>query len=53
MGAKASETWAPDDIGRFGTTEEIAGAVAYLAGSFADYINGTVLRVDGGHVLAV
>ncbi|MFJ4767734.1 SDR family NAD(P)-dependent oxidoreductase [Streptomyces uncialis] len=51
--AKASESWVPNDIGRFGTTEEIAGAVAYLAGSFADYINGTVVRVDGGHVVSV
>ncbi|MFJ4687029.1 SDR family NAD(P)-dependent oxidoreductase [Streptomyces sp. NPDC088789] len=51
--AKASESWAPNDIGRFGTVEEVAGAVAYLAGSLADFINGTVVRVDGGHVVSV
>ncbi|MGY2680700.1 SDR family NAD(P)-dependent oxidoreductase [Pseudomonas tolaasii] len=33
---------------RYGTTSEIAGAVAYLASDVAGYVNGVVLPVDGG-----
>jgi len=35
-------------LGRLGTTEEVADAVAWLAGEGARYINGTVVDVDGG-----
>ena len=38
-------------LGRFGSAEEIAGAVAFLAGPHASYVTGTVLRVDGGLLL--
>ena len=34
--------------GRPGTPDEVAAAVAFLASAEADYINGTVLTVDGG-----
>lgn len=34
--------------GRWGRAEDIAGAVAFLAGPEASYINGHVLVVDGG-----
>ena len=35
-------------LGRYGRTEEIAGAVAYLASPEASYITGTGILVDGG-----
>ena len=38
-------------LGRFGTTEEIAYAVAFFASDEAAYITGQVLAVDGGLVM--
>jgi NAD(P)-dependent dehydrogenase (short-subunit alcohol dehydrogenase family) len=35
-------------IGRFGTPDEIAKAVVFLASDDASYITGTELFVDGG-----
>ncbi|MFD4632454.1 SDR family NAD(P)-dependent oxidoreductase [Streptomyces sp. NPDC058284] len=35
-------------LGRIGTPEDIAAAVAFLAGPDADFITGSVLTVDGG-----
>ncbi|MCI4359021.1 MAG: SDR family oxidoreductase [Thermoplasmata archaeon] len=38
-------------LGRFGTPEEIADAVAFLVGPRSSYITGQVLAVDGGQWL--
>ncbi|MEZ5989614.1 MAG: 3-oxoacyl-[acyl-carrier-protein] reductase [Planctomycetota bacterium] len=35
-------------LGRFGSVEDVAGAVAYLAGPDGAYVTGQVLVVDGG-----
>jgi 2-dehydro-3-deoxy-D-gluconate 5-dehydrogenase len=34
--------------GRWGDPEDLAGAVVYLASPASDYVNGTILTVDGG-----
>jgi 3-oxoacyl-[acyl-carrier protein] reductase len=34
--------------GRFGTPEEVAGMIAFLAGPEASYVNGATIAVDGG-----
>ena len=47
---KAAQELIPNDTGRFGRPDEIAGAVLYLCSSYADYISGSVLRVDGGTI---
>jgi len=49
--ALKAEITARTPLGRFGTTEEIANAVAFLASDEAGYITGQVLAVDGGLVM--
>jgi 3-oxoacyl-[acyl-carrier protein] reductase len=49
--ALQDEITARTPLGRFGTTEEIANAVAFLASDEAGYITGQVLAVDGGLVM--
>jgi 3-oxoacyl-[acyl-carrier protein] reductase len=40
--------YAPNPVGRLGRPDDIAAAAAFLASPLADYITGSVLRVDGG-----
>jgi len=47
---KAVQELIPNDTGRFGDPSEIAAAVAYLCSTYADYISGAVIRVDGGTI---
>ena len=35
-------------IGRFGTPEEVAHAILYLAAEEAAWVTGTILSIDGG-----
>jgi len=43
---EAAKGWIP--LGRFGEVDEVAEAVAFLAGEAASYITGQVLVIDGG-----
>jgi len=49
--ALKAELIARTPLGRFGTVEEVAYAVAFLASDEACYITGQVLAVDGGLVM--
>jgi 3-oxoacyl-[acyl-carrier protein] reductase len=49
--ALKDEITARTPLGRFGETEEIAAAVAFLASDDAAFITGQVLAVDGGLVM--
>jgi 3-oxoacyl-[acyl-carrier protein] reductase len=49
--ALQTELIARTPLGRFGTVEEIADAVAFLVSDEARYITGQVLAVDGGLVM--
>lgn len=38
-------------LGRMGTAAEVAGVICFLLGTDAQYVNGAVLRVDGGRTV--
>jgi len=36
--------------GRWGTGEDMQGAVIFLASNYSDYINGAIIPIDGGYL---
>jgi len=49
---KLKRTGARHPMGRIGTAEEVAAAVAFLASDEASFITGAILAVDGGYLAA-
>jgi peroxisomal 2,4-dienoyl-CoA reductase len=52
VGEVAEKAKAHIPAGRFGTTDEIGAAAAFLRSGAARYVTGHVLVVDGGHCIA-
>ncbi|MCW7944636.1 oxidoreductase [Streptomyces hygroscopicus] len=48
-GPDAARQTAMTALGRFGTADEVASMVVYLAGAEASYVTGAEFAVDGGH----
>ena len=40
-------------LGRFGKPEEVGDLVVYLSSERASFINGSVIRIDGGQTLKI
>jgi 3-oxoacyl-[acyl-carrier protein] reductase len=49
----SAESTASIPVGRYGKPEEYADVVAFLASDRASYINGSVIRVDGGLIASI
>ena len=45
--------WADNTVGRLATVDEVAAFFAYVASPLAAFINGSILRIDGGFVSGV
>ncbi|HEX2130650.1 MAG TPA: SDR family oxidoreductase [Actinophytocola sp.] len=50
VGAFADEQRAVNPMNRFGTPDEVAAGIVFLASPAASYITGTVLTIDGGYL---
>jgi 3-oxoacyl-[acyl-carrier protein] reductase len=49
----AAESTSSIPMGRYGTPEEYADVIAFLASERASYITGSVIRVDGGLIASI
>ena len=49
----ASESAATIPAGRYGTVEEFGAVAAFLAGTGASYVTGSIIRVDGGAIRSI
>ena len=50
--ARAAPILARTPMGRWGTPDDVAGPVLFLAGAAAAFVTGVVLPVDGGYLIA-
>jgi 3-oxoacyl-[acyl-carrier protein] reductase len=49
----SAESTASIPVGRYGEPQEYADVVAFLASTRASYVNGSVIRVDGGLITSI
>ena len=53
VGDVTAQSTATIPVGRYGRPDEYAAAVAFLASCQASFINGSVLRIDGGMIASI
>jgi 2-deoxy-D-gluconate 3-dehydrogenase len=51
MKAMNDEIVARTPAGRWGQSEEVAGAAIFLASRASDFVTGETIRVDGGYAI--